>query len=463
MLNEAVVASGLARAVGAATLDGLDLAGPVHLIVLDNPTRAVVVGKAKDRGALDKGRGAAHLVVRDGWALVGPKDAVELVAGWAVPGLVTTKTTSDVEVTVRVDRLMTRHAAAVTEMREQAATTVKATDPGGAQMVVEYTNAFFALAGDSARVVASFGVEGETADLDIALVPRPSSPLAGFVAAQKPSDFSLLGSLPADAPQEMVMAGHMELGPYRASAIRVFARMMNFGDDAATFLDAFTQLADLATGDFAAGFTMGAGGSSMVEILPVSDAAAAARVVRTVTAATAGGKQVTSMGVRMTHTGRPDVASYGGAPIHGVTTTVDLDSVPPLQRDMFARMYGNGGQIMHMAFPQGALVSVIGDLERCKHAIDARAGKAARLRLSDEPAARFQAARARKDSVAFVIDVVSLVRGLRSAVMPSDLSQPAPVVAPGLAISFGFADKSAHIHVTLPAATLRAVATLAAP
>jgi hypothetical protein len=463
MLSDGLIASGLARVAGAGSLDGLDLAGPVHLIVLDNPTRAVVVGKAKDRGALDKGRGAAHLVVRDGWALVGPKDAVELIAGWVVAGLVTARSASDVEATVRVDRLMTRHAAAVTEMRQQAISQVSLTDPGGAQMITEYMNGLFALAGDSARVVASFGVEGETADLDIALVPRPSSPLAGFVAAQKPGDFSLLGSLPADAPNGMLMAGHVELGPYRASALALFVRMMNFGDDTATFLDAFTQLANLASGDFAAGFTMGAAGSSMVEILPVSDAAAAARAVGKVTASTAGGKQVTAMGFRMTHTGHPDVASYDGAPIHGMTTTVDLDSVPPLQRDMFARMYGNGGQVMHIAFPPGALLAVIGDLERCKHAIDARAGKAERLRLSDDTAAQFQAARSRKDSVAFVIDVVSLVRGLRSAVTPADPSQPPPIAAPGLALSLGFADRSAHLHLTLLADTLRAAASLAAP
>jgi hypothetical protein len=463
MLSEGMIASGLARAAGAQSLLALDFAGPVHLLVLDNPTRAVVVAKVRDREALNTERGSAHVVIRDGWALVGPKDAVELVSGWAVPGLVAAKTASDVEATVRVDRLMTRHAAAVTEMRQQAATQLSATDPGGAAMMTEYMNGLVALAGDSARVVVTLGVEGETADLDIALVPKPSSPLAGFVAAQKPSDFSLLGSLPADAPKGMLMAGHMELGPYRASALAMFVRMMNFGDDTATFLDAFTQLANLATGDFAAGFTMGAGGSSMVEILPVSDAAAAARAVGKVAAATASGKQVTAMGIRMTHTGHPDVASHDGAPIHGITTTVDLDSVPPIQRDMFARMYGSAGQVMHIGFPQGALLAVIGDLDHCKHAIDARAGKVERLRLSSDTAAQFQAARARKDSLAFVVDLVSLIGGLRSAVTSADPSQPPPVTAPGLAVSLGFADKSAHLHFTLAAATFRAVASLAAP
>lgn len=463
MMTDGIAASGLARAAGAGSLDGLDLAGPVHLVVLDNPTRVVVVGKAKDRSALDKGRGAAHLVVRDGWALLGPKDAVELVSAWAIPTLVSARpTASDVEGTIRVDRLMTRHAAAVTEVREAAAAQVAATDPGGGAMMIEYLDALTALAGDSARLVVSFAVEGERADLDLALVPRPSSRLAGFVAAQKPSDFALLGSLPADAPTGMLMAGHMELGPYRASALGMFIRMMNFGDDSAAFLEAFNQLADLATGDFAAGFTMGASGSLMVEVLPVSDAAAAARVVGKVATATAGGKQVTAMGIRMTHTGHPDLAQYAGAPIHGMTTSVDLDSVPPLQRDMFARMYGNGGQVMHMAFPQGALVATIGDLERCKRAIDARAGKGERLHLPDDTAHLFQVARARKDSLAFVIDLASMVGGLRSAMIPGSPAPPA-ASAPGLAISLGFADKAAHLHFSLLAATVRALTSVAAP
>src|SRR6185503_3555620 len=96
MMNEGMIASALARASGAGAIDGLDLSGPVHMIVLDNPTRVVLVGKAKDRAALDKGRGTAHLVVRDGWAVIGAKDAVELVAGWAVPGLVGARPASDI-------------------------------------------------------------------------------------------------------------------------------------------------------------------------------------------------------------------------------------------------------------------------------------------------------------------------------------------------------------------------------
>lgn len=360
MMTDGLLASALARAAGAGSLDGLDLAGPLHVVVLDDPTRVVVAGKAKDRGALDKARGEAHLLVRDGWALLGRRDAVELVAPWVVPALVATRPSAAVEATLHVDRLMTRHAAAITELRETATSQLAASDPGGARMVTEYLAALVALAGDTARLTASLAIDGERAELDLALAPRPGSALAGFVAAQKASDFALLAALPADAPAGMLMAGHIELGPYRAAALAMFGRMMNFADGADLFLDAFATLADLATGDFAAAFTMSSSGTAMVEIVPLTDAAAAARAIGKVVAATAGGRQVEAMGIRMTHTGHPDQAQHAGAVIHGLTTTVDLDSVPPAQRDMFAHMYSGGGQELHVGFPDGALVATTG-------------------------------------------------------------------------------------------------------
>jgi len=460
-VREEMVADGLAKLAGAESLDGLDLAGPVHLIVLDGPARRVVVGKAANRAALDKGRGGAHLVVRDGWALVGPKDAVELVASWAVPGLVATRPARALEATVHIDRLMTRHAAEVTAIRESAASQMSAADPTGAAMTVEYMTALFKLAGDSARLVVALSIDAERADLDLALVPRTSSPLAGFIAAQKPSDFALLESLPATAPTGMVMAGHLELGPYRQSAIALFTRMMNFGDTGTDFGRAFTALADLATGDFAAGFTMGPAGASMVEILPVSDAVAAEKVVREVAVATAAGVTVTAMGIRMTHTGHADLAQHGGTVIHGLTTTVDLDSTPPLQRDMFARMYGNGGQRTSIAFPPGALIATIGELGLIEQAIDARAGKAARLRPPPEIAGQVVEARGRRDSLLFVIDLVSIVGTLRAVAVPGAPPPPPAAPAPGLAIALGFADRAAHLRFTLSAATVRALAAAA--
>lgn len=468
VMGDGMFASGLARAAGAGSLDGLDLAGPVHLVVLDDPTRVVVVGKAADRGALEKARGEAHLVVRDGWALVGPKDAIDAIAGWVVPGLVGARPASSVEATVHVDRLMTRHAAAVTEMREAVSRQMAAADPSGGAVMVEYMTALFNLAGDSARLTAAFAIDQGRADLDIALVPRAGSALAGFVAAQKPSDFSALESLPAAAPLDMLMAGRLVLGPYRKGALAMFSRMMNVGDGE-VFTRLFTTLADLATGDVAAAFAVTPGGVTMVELIPVSDAAAAEKAVREVALATAGGTQVDAMGIRLTHTGRADLARHGGSVIHGVTTTVDLASVPPMQRDLLARMYGDGGQKMHLAFPPGALVASIGDLALCQQAIDARAGTAPRLRLTPHLTAAFQAARARRDSILFVMDLAALFASFRASISPGTPGAPgAPppppaAPAPGLAMSLGFADRAAHLHITLAAETVRAVTTLAAP
>lgn len=465
MVRDDLAADSLARMAGAESLAGLDLAGPVHLIVLDRPSRTVVVGKAADRAALDKGRGAAQLTVRDGWAVIGPKDAVDLVAGWAVPGLVGSRQASSpgvIEATAWVDRLMTRHAADITEMRQAVATQMTAADPTNGAVMAEYMTALFNLAGDSARLTAALAIDGDSADLDLALVPKPGSPLAGFVAAQKATDFAVLETLPAAAPTTMLTAGRLALGPYRKGAIAMFTRMMNVGEGE-LFERVFTALADLATGDFAAGFSVTPGGVTMVEVVPVSDAAAAEKAIREVAVATAAGTPVSSMGIRLTHTGHADLARHGDTVIHGVTTTVDLTSAPPAQRDLLARMYGEGGQKMHLAFPPGALIASIGELPLCEQAIDARTGRAARLRLTASLSSFFQAARARRDSVIFVMDFVALFGSFRSAAMPSAPPPAAGLSAPGLALTLGFADRSAHLHVTLLAETLRATATLAAP
>jgi hypothetical protein len=464
-VREELIAASLAREAGAVSLEGLDLAGPVHLILLDGPTRTVVVGKAADRAALEKGRGGAHLSVRDGWALVGPKDAVELVAPWAVPGLVGARTASapgSIEATAWIDRLMTRHAAAITEMRQAVVSQMSAADPQNGAVMAEYMTAIFNLAGDSARLTATFLIDGDSADLDLALVPKPGSALAGFIAAQKPTDFAAVETLPAAAPTAMVMAGRLALGPYRKAALAMFTKMMNVGEDQ-LFERVFTQLADLATGDFAAGFSVTPGGVTMIEVIPVSDASAAEKAIREVVVATATGTPVSSMGIRLTHTGHPDLARHGGAVIHGVTTTVDLDSAPPLQRDLLARMYGDGGQKMHLAFPPGALIASIGELTLCEQAIDARTGQAARLRLAPSLASFVQAARARRDSILFVMDLVALLRTFRAATLPGAAPPAAGLAAPGVALSLGFADRSAHLHITLLAETLRATAALAAP
>ncbi len=464
-VHDEVLAEALAREAGAASLEGLDLSGPVHIVLLDNPTRTVVVGKAADRAALEKGRGGAHLIVRDGWALVGPKDAVELVADWAVSGLVGARTASApgaIEATTYVDRLMTRHAAAITEMRQAVASQMSAADPQNGAVMAAYMTAIFNLAGDSARLTAALVIDADSADLDLALVPKPGSALAGFVAAQKPTDFAAAETLPAAVPTAMFMAGRLALGPYRKAALAMFSKMMNVGEDQ-LFERVFTRLADLATGDFAAGFAVTPGGVTMIEVIPVSDAGAAEKAVREVAVATAAGTPVSSMGIRLTHTGHPDLARHGGAVIHGVTTTVDLDSAPPLQRDLLARMYGDGGQKMHLAFPPGALIASIGEIALCEQAIDARTGQAARLRLAPSLASFVQAARARRDSVLFVMDLVALLGTFRAATTPGAAPPAAQLAAPGISLSLGFADRSAHLHITLLAETFRATAALTAP
>src|SRR5688572_20633275 len=55
--NQAQLMSGLAQVAGAASLDGLDVAGPLHVVIADAPTRFAVLGKVTDGKRLEAGRG----------------------------------------------------------------------------------------------------------------------------------------------------------------------------------------------------------------------------------------------------------------------------------------------------------------------------------------------------------------------------------------------------------------------
>jgi hypothetical protein len=100
----------------------------------------------------------------------------------------------------------------------------------------------------------------------------------------------------------------------------------------------------------------------------------------------------------------------------------------------------------------GLVVSSRDSVQDAARAIDPARGKAARF-AAPHVRELLAGSRARTDSLAMMLDlsaVVSSVRGAAPAAMP-------------LLVSFGFADRNAHIRVALPAATLHAAVNAANP
>jgi hypothetical protein len=446
----------LAGGAGATSLEGIDVAGPLHVIIADLPVRFVIAGRVTDGKRLEAGRGEAKVLLKGGWALIGSAELVDLVDDWALSTLVASKPSTVVAATAYLDRLMQRHADELGLIRGQVAAGAQAAGPGG-DILVKYVDGLFSVAGETARVTATLALDASRADLDLALVPKPSTGLGRFVAAQRPSDFSVVGSLPATAPTSIVVAGHLVLGPYRDALFAAMTRMMNFGEAEATMMRTFTAIAEVATGEFAAGMKMGPGEIAMVQIISITDAAVADRAVKEMATATAGGLKIESMGMRLTQTGKPDASSHDGIPIHDMTTTVDLDSVPAEQRETIASMYGPEGQTIHAAATAGALIVSTGSVENTGSAIDAFRDKAARVRLSPSISGFLDAARGRKDSMVFIMDLAALAAGVSA--MAGGATPPPAGEAP-LAMAFGFADKNAHLRFSLPSSSLARLSKL---
>jgi hypothetical protein len=61
------------------------------------------------------------------------------------------------------------------------------------------------------------------------------------------------------------------------------------------------------------------------------------------------------------------------------------------------------------------------------------------------------------------MDLVALLGTFRAATTPGAAPPAAQLAAPGISLTLGIADRSAHLHNTLLADTFRATAALTAP
>ena len=439
----------IAGMVGAGSLDGLDEKATTYVLAVDGGPAlkgAAVVGKVTDEKLLAQSAGIAHVVKKNGWAVVGTKLLAEKVAPFAFGTLAPQPTIAGPPVaTVYTSNLVQRYKTDIENARQQLVNGLGSADsPQASGLMQAYFDGLLSALTDSDRVIVTFEITKDVAAVDLALVPKAGSRLGKFVALQQPADYALLGKLPAtQAP--VLAAGRIDGGPYRNGMLDMVAQI--YGQ--ATPKDVIAALGTImkaATGDFAMTMQMAGGqGMSVTQLFGVADMKAADKAIGVLLDGFRTPRANTMMGMTTTVTTNPKATAHDGVTLRGYEVVYDFSKAPPTTRDAMQKMIPKGGlSARGGTFDQLGVVAMSGDgAAGAAAAIDAARGKGKRLVPPALVADFLAASRARKESAAMVMDLGAL------AGLPTGRT---------VMLSFGFADKNAHLRLTLPAATIRGLA-----
>jgi hypothetical protein len=295
---------------------------------------------------------------------------------------------------------------------------------------------------DSDRVIVTFDIAKDVAAVDLALVPKNGTRLAKVIALQQPSDYALVGKLPASqAP--FLIAGHLDAGPYRAGMLEAMTQLYGPGTPV-SMAAALGAVLKAATGDFAMSMTMmGGKGMELTQLFGVADAKTANKAVGQLLDAFKKPQTVTTMGMTVTYTANPKATTYDGVTLPGLDVVYDFSKAPPDTKAMMEKMIPKTGLTSRVAtFDQLGVVAMAADANAAAMAaIDAARGKGKRYAPTAQITDFLAGSRVRKESVAMIMDIGGL-----TGLGPSGRA---------MMLSMGFADKRAHLRITLPAATLR--------
>jgi hypothetical protein len=456
-LSDAVLRGGLAQLVGAQSLDGLDPASWVYVVVVDHngsPAPGLVV-KVRDGKALAASLGPIPMIHRAGWAVIAPQPVLDQVGSYALAAIATQPTPALPTATVYLPQVMTRYQPEIAKAYKQVQVAIEQANTGamGAAMT-SYFEGLSSLVSDSDKLVVTLDATAGMASLDLALTPKPGSRLAGFAALQHPTDYALLDRLPNTAPA-LLLAGHLELGPYRDGILAAMAAM--YGPDASRDLLAALDSARRAmTGDIAMTMQLGRGtGMSFTQLYGVADPTAASKAIGNLLGLFKSGRTIEAMNVSTTIRSNPGTTTHDGVALSSYESTSDLSKAAPAQRQAVEAMMGAGPHRAQLAtFDRVTMVVLAPDsLAEAKRTIDAARGKSARFAAGKALASLLATSRAHKDSIAMTMDlgaILAMTTGAKLADLP-------------LLFSLGFADRNAHIRIALPSDTLRGAISVAKP
>jgi len=455
-LTDAALRAGLAKAAGVSSLDGLDPASWIYVLVAADSPEIALVGKVADSAKLLTSAGALRVMSRGTWAAIGPKPLLERVGPYALTSIVSQPVPAAPSATVYLPHVLTRYGAELHALRGQMLAGAAGGNPMMVRFVNDYVDGLASLGNDSARLVVTLDVSPSTAGLDFALAPRPGSRFAAFAAQQRPSDYALLHQLPAAAtPPMILLAGHLELGPYRDSLL---AMMTTFyaPDTSKDVLAAFEIARRAMTGDIAGTADLAPpGGLAVTQLYGVSDTGGASQAVSAILDQFKTARTIALPDSTTTIVANPDATLYDGVALRSYDATLDHSTAAPARRQALEMMNPSGTHRTQLAaFDERFMLVMAKDgLAVAKRTIDAARGNGPQLAPGTATGALLASSRAHKDSLVMTIDVGAigrLVTGSQLGVLP-------------VMMSLGFADRSAHIGVAVPATTARALMHAANP
>ncbi len=449
MVTGAALRRQIAGMVTATSLDGLDDAGTIYVLAVDGGPLlkgAAVVGRIADDVKLSRSAAPAHLVKKGAWAVIGPKAVAEKVAPFALGSLSGQAISGAPVATIYTASLLARYRTEIEGARKQVLGAFGSANGGTTAAAMQaYFDGLLSALADSDRVVVTFDITKDVAAVDLALVPKNGTRLAKAVALQQPSDYALLGKLPASSASFLI-AGRIDAGPYRAGMLDAITQFYGPGMPP-SMVAAFGAILKAATGDLAMAMQMmGPKGMEVTQLFGVADPKAADKAIGQLLDAFKKPQPVTTMGMTVTHTTSPKTTTHDGVTLRGYDVTYDLSKAPPDARTMMEKMIPKTGLTARGAiFDRLGVLGMSADgATTAAAAIDAARGKGKRYVPPAAVADFLAGSRARKESLAIVADLGAFT-GLGAT-------------GRALMMSLGFADKRAHLRLTLPAATFRGLA-----
>jgi hypothetical protein len=451
MMSDAIIDMGIANVTGVAPLDGLDHGAAMYVLFVDggNAKGFAVVGKVADASRLPSG-GGTTVASANGWAVLGPAAVVKKVQAYAFAALATAPMPTAPTVTFYSASVLTRYHSQIETMRRLMLAQMQAQGNAMGGLAQAYVDGLFSVLADSDRAVVTLDADKDEITFDLALAPKAGSKLSSFVAVQLPSDYAMLGQLPASSPM-LIAAGHFESGPYHQGLLDLMTTMYgaNGSKDLVQMIDAIMKG---STGDVAFGMDMG-GSKGMIatSLVGVSDHKAVDAAVGKLIDALAKARSVQMVGIPVTLQATAAAAQHDGVAIRGYDTTYDLSALPELKRKEMLKVLG-GSNVSHAAmatFDKLAVFAIAGTGDAVAAAgsdIDAARGKGSRYKPTKEVQRALDASRARKDSAVMIMDF-----GAFAAMMPTPTKLTGAMV-----MTAGFADGTAHLRMSLASATFKA-------
>jgi hypothetical protein len=449
VMTNAMLRRQIAGMVTATSLDGLDGNGTIYVLAVDGGPAlkgVAVVGRIADDVKLKQSVSPAHLVKKNAWAVIGPKLVAEKVAPFAFGSLAGQAISGPPVATIYTANLMTRYKAELADARKTMLASLGPASGGQmAGMMQSYFDGLLSALADSDRVIVTFDITKDVAAVDLAFVPKNGTRLAKFVTLQQPADYALVGKLPTTSAAPAVVAGRLDAGPYRAGLLDMTATMFGSGTPIAPALGAMFKA---ATGDFAMTMQLiGPKGAEITQLFGIANPRTADAAMGRLFNAFKKPVTTTMMGLTSTHTLNPRPAAHDGVAIRGVDVRYDLSKATPDARAAMEKMISKNGAALRAAtFDKlGLVVSSADGATSVTAAIDAARGKGKRYAPTAQVAGFLAGSRARKESVALVIDLGGAM----------GMGASGRVVM----MSMGFADRRAHLRLALPAATIRGLAS----